>query len=247
MTVGSVMKDTARDWFNARDEQMRKLRIVDNDKSFVESMDLGFKHDKEVQITTRKLCQVKYSSDILKYLDTLQQLNMMVGMSGVIWRELIKVGLPDIILDLLPLTQGGEPQDDDALILCIKEHGLNYERRQGEKKLAASASTSTSTSVGKERKRSGGGTGAITASEHSAGPPANKELMVSHAGTTCGGGKTRTPRFTKDEMKIVLKGIQPTLREARDKRDLCRSCGLAGQKWMFCIKEISLSSKKKSG
>ena len=58
-------------------------------------------------------------------------------------------GLPDFILDLLPLTQGGEPQEDDALILCIKEHGLNYERRQGEKKLAASASTSTSTSAGK--------------------------------------------------------------------------------------------------
>ena len=75
----------------------------------------------------------------LKYLDTLQQLNIKVGMSGVMWRELIKEDLPDFILDLLPLTQGGEPQEDDALILCIKEHSLNYERRQGEKKLAASA------------------------------------------------------------------------------------------------------------
>ena len=42
-------------------------------------------------------------------------------------------------------------------------------------------------------------------------------------------------------------GIQPTLREARDKTDLCRRCGLAGHKWMFCLKEISLSSTKKSG
>ena len=40
MTVGSFMMDTARDWFNARDEQMRKLCIVDNYQSFVESMDL---------------------------------------------------------------------------------------------------------------------------------------------------------------------------------------------------------------
>ena len=48
MTVGSFMKDTARDWFDARDEQMRKLWIVDNYKSFVESMDLRFKHDKEI-------------------------------------------------------------------------------------------------------------------------------------------------------------------------------------------------------
>ena len=72
MTVGSYMKDTTRDWFNARDEQMRKLRIVDNYKLFVECMDLWFKYDKEAQIATRKHRQVKYSSDILKYLDTLQ-------------------------------------------------------------------------------------------------------------------------------------------------------------------------------
>ena len=113
--------------------------------------------------------------------------------------------------------------------------------------MAASESTSTLTSAGKRRKRSGGGTGAIPASEHSAGPPAKKQLTVSHAGTTGGGGKARTPHFTKDEMEIALKGIQPTLGEARDMRDLFRRCGLAGRKWMFCLKEISLSSSKKSG
>ena len=109
ITVGSFMKDTARDWFDARDEQMRKLRIVDNYKSFVESMDLQFRYDKEAQIAAKKLWQVKYQSDILKYLDTLQQLNIKVGMSGVMWGKLIKESLPDFILDLLPLTQGGEP------------------------------------------------------------------------------------------------------------------------------------------
>ena len=113
--------------------------------------------------------------------------------------------------------------------------------------MAASALTSTSTSAGTKRKSSGGGTGATPASEQSAGPPAKKKLTVSHAGTTGGGGKARTSRFTKEEMEIALKGVQPTLREARDKRDLCRRCGLAGHKWMFCLKEISLSSTKKSG
>ena len=49
MTVGSFMKDTARDWFDTRDEQMRKLRIVGNYRSFVESMGLFSKHDKEAQ------------------------------------------------------------------------------------------------------------------------------------------------------------------------------------------------------
>ena len=109
MTVRSFIKDTARDWFDARVKEMRKLRSIDNYKSFVEFMDLRFKHDNEAQIAARKLSQVKYCSDILKYLDTLQQLNMKKGMSGVVWIELIKEGLPHFILDHLQLTQGGKP------------------------------------------------------------------------------------------------------------------------------------------
>ena len=88
---------------------MRKLRIVDNYKSFVELMDRRFKHEQEAQIAGRKLRQVKYQSDILKHMDTRLQRSMKVGMSGVMWRELIKEGLPYFILDLLPLTQRGEP------------------------------------------------------------------------------------------------------------------------------------------
>ena len=174
-------------------------------------MDLWFRHDKEAQIDARKLRPVKYQSDIPKYLDTLQKLNMKVGMSGVMWRDLSMEGRPNFILDLLPLSLGGQPLEDGAWILCIKEHGLNYERRQGEKKFAASVSTSTSTSAGKKRKRSGGGTGATPASVHSTGLSAKKQSMVSHAGTNGGGGKARTPCFMEDEMEIALKGIQPTL------------------------------------
>ena len=35
MTVGNFMKDTARDWFDTQDKQMRKLRIIDNYQSFI--------------------------------------------------------------------------------------------------------------------------------------------------------------------------------------------------------------------
>ena len=83
ITVGSFMKDTAINWFDARDEQILKLWIADNYKLFVECMNLQFKYDKEAHTAARKLRHVKYTSDILKYLDTLQQLNMKVGMSGV--------------------------------------------------------------------------------------------------------------------------------------------------------------------
>ena len=48
-------------------------------------------------------------------------------------------------------------------------------------------------------------------------------------------------------MEVALKRVQPTLCEARDKGDLCWRCGLTGHRWMFCLKEISLSSTKKAG
>ena len=80
LNVGSFLKDTARDWLDARDEQMRKLRIVNNYKSLVKSMDLRFKHDKKAQIAARKFRQFKHTRNILKFLDTFQQLNMKVGM-----------------------------------------------------------------------------------------------------------------------------------------------------------------------
>ena len=137
-------------------------------------MDLRFMHDKEAQIATRKLWQVKYTTDILEYLDTLKLLNMKLGMSGVMWREFIKEGLLDFILDLLPLTQCGKPQEYNAFMQYIKEHCLNYERHQGKKRLAASASTSTSASAGKMRKRRIGGTADTPASEQSFGPSAKK-------------------------------------------------------------------------
>ena len=57
----------------------------------------------------------------------------------------------------------------------------------------------------------------------------------------------RVPRFSKDEMEVTLKGVQLTLRDVRDKRDLCQRNRLAGRKWMFGFKEISLALTKKSG
>ena len=54
ITVGSYMNDTARDRFDAGAEQMRKLRIVDEYKSFIEPKDHKFKYDKEAQITQEK-------------------------------------------------------------------------------------------------------------------------------------------------------------------------------------------------
>ena len=247
MTVGSFMKDTARDWFDARDEQMRTLRVRDNYKSFISAMDLRFKHDKEAQTAVRTLRTVKYSGDVLKYLDTLQQLNMKVGMSGVSWRELIKEGLPDFILDLLPLTQGGEPQEDDLLILAIKEHGLSYERRQSEKKQAGSTATaSTSGTAGRKRKRGGAGNTAAPANVESSGPPAKKQLTAGGTAFTPGGDKGAAPRFTKDQQDEALKGIPHNLREARNKKKLYTRCGFSNHRWQWCRKEISLSSTRKT-
>ena len=244
--VGSYMKDTARDWFDARDEQMRELRICDNYRSFVEAMDLRFKHDKEDQNAARKLRQVTYSGDVMKFLDTLQQLNMKVNMSGVMWQELIKEALPEAILDRLSGHMGGEPQEDDAFVLAVKEHGLAHERRDAEKKQRGSVTQSGTPSgpKGNKRKRGGAGGNAAPATADSSAPAEKKQRT---GGTTVrpAGGKGNPPRFSKEQLDEALKGVQATLRDARFKKKLCQRCGLSNHRWQWCQKEINVSSTTK--
>ena len=44
----------------------------------------------------------------------------------------------------------------------------------------------------------------------------------------------------------ALKRVQQNLRDARDKKNLCRCCGIAGYRWQWCQKEISFSSTQQA-
>ena len=169
---------------------------------------------------------------------------MKVGSHGLQYRDLIKAGLNTELRDRLLETQGGEPDEDNALVQAIKEQGLAYERHLEEKKREDKNSGSAPSS-GKnlKRKRGGAGTAApATGTSSSDAPPAKKQ---STGDKSAGTGKGNPPRFTKEQMEEPLKGVQQTLRDARDRKKLCRRCGIAGHRWQWCQKDIVVSSARK--
>lgn len=141
--VGIFMKGKARDWFDSLAQSTRQSRKIDTFRAFASKMDERFKADKEEDISFEELKKVKYENDILSYIDKLELLNIKVGLQGLVWRKVIKAGLPEVLLDRLSPSMGGEPQEDDALIACIKEHGLSLERRNEEKNFRATREVAT--------------------------------------------------------------------------------------------------------
>src|SRR5258708_1130516 len=98
--------------------------------------------------------KVKYSGNFLEYIDTLENLNLKVGIAGLAWREVILEGLPHDLRKELSKFRGGEPEEDDALIAAIKEIGLSHERfLASEKARGSSGGVTAPGRKDKKRKR----------------------------------------------------------------------------------------------
>jgi hypothetical protein len=238
--VGSHMDGKARDWFDSRKRQMRDLHVNDNFISFQKAMDARFKTDKEDHVNLRKMKKVIYNNDVQAYIDSLEHLNLKVGLSGLAWRDILKNGLPDEISYRLSLTQGGEPQEDDSLIQSIREHGLAHERRLDEKKLRGDAMIPSSSSKSKKRKRENHDSTEMST------PQKQKE---NHSGENL--INTRVPKgkgepvFATTDKEAAHEGIPQTLVDKRFKQGDCTRCGLNNHRWMYCRKEAIVSSARK--
>ena len=248
------MKDKALDWLDARALYFKSIEVKDTFKAFVEAIDNWFKNDKKAQLALEMMKKDKYAGDILLYIDHIELLNMMVGSHGLQNRDLIKAGLNTKLRDRLSLTQCGEPDEDNALVQAIKEKGLAYERRLEEEKREGKTSDSAPTSgpaTGKnlKRKRGGAVTGAAaapaTGTLRSDAPPAKKQSTRAKSEASVGAEKGNPPRFTKEQMEEALKGVQQTLRDARERKKLCLRCGFGGHRWHWCQKDIVVSSVRK--
>ncbi len=206
-------------------------------------MDERFKVDFEAKVNYKKLFQTKYSNNILQYIDKLEGLNEKVGISGMTWREILKDGLPHELRKELAKVKGGEPEEDDALVVAIKEIGLAHEKFLAEEKMRGGQSEGKTDSgaKGKGKRKRGSGKG-DDAQEKKEAPDAKKPKT---AQTPAAGNST--PRFTKEQESEALKGIPQNLREARMNKGLCTRCGLPKHRWQWCRKEITISSTRKKG
>ena len=170
---------------------------------------------------------------------------MKVSSHGLQYRDLIKAGLNTELRDRLSQTQGGEPNEDDALVQAIKEQGPAHEWCLEEKKREGKTSDSAPSS-GKNLKRKHGGAGnAAAPATETSNPPTKQQSTGDKFVASAGVGKGNPPRFTKEQTEEALKGVQQTLRDARDRKKLCRCCGVGGHRWQWCQKDIIVSSLRK--
>jgi hypothetical protein len=205
-------------------------------------MDERFITTQENKDALKKIRLVKYSGNILEYIQKMRHLNIRAGLYGLTWREALKNGLNDHLLDRIAYTAGGEPEEDEALIACMKEHGLASERRTKERKTSGDGGAGGSgQGKGKRKRGSGKDSGAKDDTE-----PAPKRQQKGK-GTTSGSGDKgdNSPRFTDDQKEEALKGVQESLRASRIKKKLCQRCAIGGHHWKYCRKEINVSSSKK--
>jgi len=205
-------------------------------------MDERFKADYEKDVNHDKLFKVKYSGNVLQYIDDREALNGTVGISGITWRKILKDGLSTELWQDLAKVRGGVPEEDDAVIVAIKKIGLAHERFLREEKLRGNSQGGQDSGQKKGNKRKRGPKEDSGAQGEDSAPPAKKPQKGK--GKDSGSGDTK-PRFTKDQMDDALKGIPPNLREAREKKGMCKRCGLDNHRWQWCRKEISISSTRK--
>ena len=71
----------------------------------------------------------------MSYIDKLVNLNKKANISGRAWRSMLFKGLPYELQKDLAKMQGGNPEEDDALIAAMKEVGLAHVQFLREEKL----------------------------------------------------------------------------------------------------------------
>ena len=202
-------------------------------------MDERFKTSHAADAAFAEMATVVYKGSVISYIDKLVNLNEKANISGRAWRSMLVKGLPHELRKDLATMQGGQPEEDDALIAAMKEVGLAHEQFLREEKLKERTTSVPSGKQKGKRKRETEKYNATADEEKaSSGKKPKKET-----GPVTGTG---SPRFSKEQEEEALAGIPQNLREARRKKGLCNRCGLPKHCWQWCWREISISSTRKT-
>jgi hypothetical protein len=102
----------ALQWFHSRQQTLRKERSIDTWRGFTHALRQRFKDPFAAERALLKLQTIPYQGDIAHYLALKRQENERVGLEGVAWKNALKEGLPDDIIQRV--SQYPSAPADDA-------------------------------------------------------------------------------------------------------------------------------------
>jgi hypothetical protein len=178
-------------------------------------------------------------------MDKLRNLNQKVGLSGFVWRELIKDSLSSTLKDRLSLSD--LPEEDDPFIELVKQVGERWEthcREQGRDPADGDRPCRGDSKKSKHKKKGRGDSPDSGRQKESNQSRDNK----GDTGKQSSSKKSQSDKSRFSSKEEALKGIAPSLIEKRIKENRCLRCNMDNHRWSKCRREIvTLSSRKVAG
>jgi hypothetical protein len=232
----------ALQWFHSRQQALRKERSIDTWRGFTHALRQRFKDPFAAERALLKLQTIPYHNDIAHYLALKRQENERVGLEGVAWRNALKEGLPDDIIQRVsqyPAPPADDAEFEDRLQTC----GRNHEDYKRETALRAKGKSSNAPQNSSQRH----GQGSSTSKKEESGDRPKKPMGTAKGksrqsqgnGFSNGGNKNEV---IHTDIQEALKGIPKAVIEDRKKRDVCLKCDTAGHRVRFCRKATNLGT-----
>ena len=108
-------------------------------------MRIRFTDPAEKQKSITKLKQLTYKRDTARYITKVLDLNAVAKLSGRPLREIIERALPEKIIELIAMSQEGEPDDDNdnAYFNALRKAGRHYNKYSARKRDKSSIPAAT--------------------------------------------------------------------------------------------------------
>ena len=151
--VGSNLRDNALIFHQHRLRQHREQGQEDTWEAYSEAVRIRFTDPAEKQKSIAKLRQLAYKRDTARYITEVLDLNAVAKLSGRPLREIIERALPEKIIELIAMSQEGEPDDDDddAYFNALRKAGRHYDKYSARKRDESSIPAATHKSKAEDK------------------------------------------------------------------------------------------------
>jgi hypothetical protein len=230
--VGALLTDEAKEWHQARDEEITLRNGRDTWVAYSEVLQAEYLNPREAATAHAKLKALKYKGDIKAYLTAFKALNHQAGSNGEGLQDIINEAIPNEIIDVRFYQNPADLNTDEDFLVATYSAGRHVEKLAALKaaKVAKAAASGSGKEKEKEGQKSGKTSGKARDSQGEKGSERTKSGSVSKAERSGFGGAGKWG--SKDE---ALKGLpSDEKKEYGASKENCWRCGCEGHRTFEC-------------